>query len=258
MFSEEEKKLMEKDAAGVMSGSGGVPPYSVGSSALGAGAIVPECLRGLSGGDANKQAGGYLCLPASTIGVGNSSGKAYWTRTIPAQDVIGSDVASFGVEWRKSGSAWQLRIGAGNIGDVSVSEQAYVTVGYALRNQYVYVRVAGGAGSWGVAASVPPDDDESGTKYYRIMQIGWRGDSSTGRPDTKKLFRVGDITATSSGTTSGANGEVTVLVDMQFNTSSGKLQKKTQVLTFEDGLLTTIGEVSAWTDMVGGQAASCD
>ena len=58
----------------------------------------------------------------------------------------------------------------------------------------------------------------------------------------------GNIKATGfkTGTETGQTSTITNVVDTRMN--NGQLQKKTQTLTFTNGLLTTTGEISDWTD----------
>ena len=75
----------------------------------------------------------------------------------------------------------------------------------------------------------------------------------------KDIFAItdeGDDDALVSHVTSHT-GDVTVLTDFRYDSTSKQLQKKTKLLTYVKGIVTVVGEESAWTMVTGGQAEDC-
>ena len=64
-------------------------------------------------------------------------------------------------------------------------------------------------------------------------------------------------TATDLGLGSGLSTDITIVVDTQFNTTTGNLEQKTQALTFVNGILTEQTDASAWTTVLDWATASC-
>lgn len=60
--------------------------------------------------------------------------------------------------------------------------------------------------------------------------------------DPDDLVRLSDLT----GTVAGFTGTVTVVTNVQL-TGGGAIEVKTKLLTFADGLLSTVGAESGWT-----------
>lgn len=128
-----------------------------------------------------------------------------------------------------------VRIYAGEIGRIAV-EQRDITV---ADGGYIYVRrtIANDAMLVATAASVPAND--ATYLYYRLYKFA----VTDGVASLITAFRPFDI-ETSSG---GFTRTVTVITSMQY--ASNSLQYRTKLLTYTNGMLSSVGAESGWNTL---------
>jgi len=140
----------------------------------------------------------------------------------------------------------EVRIYDGEIDRIAVAETDLHPI---ADDDYAYVRRTKSDDTMLITngASVPADD--ATYLHYKLYQFT----VTNGVVSIKRIWRPFAIESTQ-----GFSGEVTVMTDLRYDTSTYQFQKKTKLKTYLNGALLTVGDESAWTLITGGQAVGCD